>query len=412
MLNNMEEMREIATDMAEGMNMISENYNDLISIEEKIINLQKDINDIRSKSYISQNILEKCFERLGEIIVRTDDVSSASSETKNIKKVGLDMPSHSGKSQATATADNIRTGDISLLKSKNISKGTQEMPIQKDKSLNDNSLAKDKNLSSGDYSPSKDKLLSKGENSDDILFFLEEKIENTSSFILFEMERRYLTFSEFIYNNPNGDGYYQTSTESIYPRIIITKKTDPSFIQDTMDFGFVDKIYLSPNCEEILNDTLRTQLCKMTGHQNFYIKFFTISPEYNEDIGVCHKAYHLITINSSEESRFQINDIKPKKQGYYNRQWTKTRRALGIKAVLGRMIDLKKKNCSVHCATNNWMIILGDGKARGQRMITDKINDLDQLLKPASQMKKTEAIRFMKKTKSDSEGWITLGKKM
>ena len=58
--------------------MISENYNDLISIEEKIINLQKDINDIRSKSYISQNIIEKCFERLGEIIVRTNDVSSAS----------------------------------------------------------------------------------------------------------------------------------------------------------------------------------------------------------------------------------------------------------------------------------------------------------------------------------------------
>ena len=179
-----------------------------------------------------------------------------------------------------------------------------------------------------------------------------------------------------------------------------------------MDFGFVDRIYLSPNCEEILNDTLRTQLCKMTGHQNFYIKFFTISPEYNEDIGVCHKAYHLITINNSEESRFQINDIKPKKQGYYNRQWTKTRRALGIKAVLGRMTDLKKKNCSVHCATNNWMIILGDRKARGQRMLTDKINELDQLLIPASQITKTEAIKFMKKTKSDSEGWVTLGKKM
>ena len=280
------------------------------------------------------------------------------------------------------------------------------MPIQKDKSLNNNSLAKDKNLSSGDNSPSKDKLLSKGENSDDILFFPEEKTENiiTSSFILSEMERKYLTFSEFIYNNPNGDGYYQTSTESIYPRIIITKKTDPSFIQDAMDFGFVDRIYLSPNCEEILNDTLRTQLCKMTGYQSFYIKFFTISPEYNEDIGVCHKAYHLITINSSEESRFQINEIKPKNQRYYNRQWTKTRRALGIKVVLGRMTNLKKKNCSVHCATNNWMIILGDGKARGQRMLTYKINELDQLLMPASQMTKTEAIKFMKKTKSDSEG--------
>ena len=269
--------------------------------------------------------------------------------SNNIKKVGLDMQSHSGKSQATAIADNIRTRDISLPKSKNILKGTQEMPIlQKDKSLKNNSLAKDKNLSSGDSSPSKDKFLSKGENSNDILFFPEEKTENsvvnTSSFILSDMERKYLTFSEFIYNNPNGDRYYQTSTESIYPRIIITKKIDPLFIQDAMDFDFVDRIYLSPNCEEILNDTLRTQLCKMIGHQSVYIKFFIISPEYNEDIGICLKAYHLITINSSEESRFQINEIKPKKQGYYNRQWTKTRRALGIKVVLGRITDLRKKN--------------------------------------------------------------------
>ena len=245
MSNNMEEMQDIAIDMAKEMNMISKNYNDLISIEEKIINLQKYINDIRSKSYIFQNILEKCFERLGEIIVRTDDVSSASSETKNIKKVGLDMPSHSRKSQTTTIVDNIRIRDISLPKRKNISKGTQEMPIpQKDKSLKNNSIAKDKNLSSGDNSPSKDKLLSKGENFDDILFFSEEKTENsvinTSSFILSDMERKYLTFFKFIYNDPNGDGYYQTSAESIYPRIIITKKTDPLFIQDAMDFGFVD----------------------------------------------------------------------------------------------------------------------------------------------------------------------------
>ena len=161
--------------------------------------------------------------------------------------------------------------------------GIQEMFIlQHDKNLKDNSLAKDKNLSSGDNSPSKDKLLSKGENSDNILFFPEEKTENivinTSSFILSDMERKYLTFSEFIYNNLNGNGYYQTSTESIYPRIIITKKTDPLFVQDAMDFGFVDRIYLSLNYEEILNDTLRIQLCKMIGHQSVYIKFFTISP--------------------------------------------------------------------------------------------------------------------------------------
>ena len=162
----------------------------------------------------------------------------------------------------------------------NISKGIQEMPIhQKDKSLKNNSLAKDKDLSSGDNNPLKDKLLSKREISDDILFFSEEKTENnvvnTSSFISFDMERKYLTFSEFIYNNPNVDEYYQTSTESIYPRIIITKRLILYLFKMLyMDFGFVDRIYLSTNCDEILNDTLRTQLCKMTGHQSVYIKFF------------------------------------------------------------------------------------------------------------------------------------------
>ena len=58
------------------------------------------------------------------------------------------------------------------------------------------------------------------------------------------------------------------------------------------------------------------------------------------------------------------------------------------------------------------MIVIGDGKAKGQIMITDKINELDQLLMPASQITKNEAIKFMKKTKSDSEGSITLGKNM
>ena len=129
MLNNIQELREIAIDMAEGMNIIDENYNDLISIEEKVINLQKYINNIRSKSYMSQNVLEKCFKRLGEMILRSEDVPSVSSETKNINKVGLDMSSHSGKIQATVIVDYIRTKDISLSKDKNIFKGTQEMPI-------------------------------------------------------------------------------------------------------------------------------------------------------------------------------------------------------------------------------------------------------------------------------------------
>ena len=291
------------------------------------------------------------------------------------------------------------------------------MPIlQKDESLKNNCLSKDKNLPSGDNSPSKDKLLLKGENADEILFFPEEKTENVVlnplSHILSDIERKYLTFSKFIYNSPHGPGYYQTSTKSIYPRIIITEKIDHIVVQNAMDFGFVDRIFMSSDCMEFLNDTFRTQLYKLTRTQKFYVRFFSISPEYNEDTEEYIKTYHLITMNNNEETRIQINANKPKKIGYYNQQWTKTRRTFDIKSMLGRVTDLRKKNCSVHCATNNWMIVIGDGKARGYKMMTDKIIELDQLLLPSSQMTKNEAVKFMKKTKNDNKGWITIGKKM
>ena len=63
------------------------------------------------------------------------------------------------------------------------------------------------------------------------------------------------------------------------------------------------------------------------------------------------------------------------------------------------MTDLRKNNCLVHCATNNWMIVIGDGKSKGHKMMTDKIIELDQLLIPSSQMTKNEATKFMKRDK-------------
>ena len=40
--------------------------------------------------------------------MRLENVPSVSLETKNINKIGLDMPSHSGKSQVIIIVDNIR----------------------------------------------------------------------------------------------------------------------------------------------------------------------------------------------------------------------------------------------------------------------------------------------------------------
>ena len=57
--------------MAKEMNIIAENYNVLMLIEEKVINLQKDINDIKSKSYLSQNLFEKLEQKMFSQILQT-----------------------------------------------------------------------------------------------------------------------------------------------------------------------------------------------------------------------------------------------------------------------------------------------------------------------------------------------------
>ena len=165
----------------------------------------------------------------------------------------------------------------------------------------------------------------------------------------------------------------QTSIESIYLRIMTTDQSNPIVIQNAIDYGFVDRIDLSKDYNEIPYDTLKFQLCNLTQNHNCYAKFFSISPEYNEYSGIVIKAFHVITLNSIEETRVQINDNKPKKIGQLNRQWIKTKRALGLKAVFGRMTNLRKKNYSIHYATRNWMILIGDGKARGYRMMNEKI---------------------------------------
>ena len=41
MSNNIQELQRTIIDMAKGINIIAENYNSLLSIEEKVINLQK-----------------------------------------------------------------------------------------------------------------------------------------------------------------------------------------------------------------------------------------------------------------------------------------------------------------------------------------------------------------------------------
>ena len=74
-----------------------------------------------------------------------------------------------------------------------------------------------------------------------------------------------------------------------------------------------------------------------------------------------------------------------------------------MKTVIRRMTYLKKKNCSIHYAIDDWMIIMKDGKARGHQMFNEKITEINRLIIPTSQMTKAEAIKIINKTKKGNE---------
>ena len=83
---------------------------------------------------------------------------------------------------------------------------------------------------------------------------------------------------------------------------MITNQADHILVQNAIDYGFVDRIYLSKVCNEIPYDTLKSQLCNLTQNYNCYAKFFSTKPEYNEDNGIVIKAFHVITLSSSDET--------------------------------------------------------------------------------------------------------------
>ena len=56
------------------MNILAENYSSILMIEEKMINIQKDVNDVRARSYMAHNLFEKSFENLENMIMRIENV--------------------------------------------------------------------------------------------------------------------------------------------------------------------------------------------------------------------------------------------------------------------------------------------------------------------------------------------------
>ena len=56
------------------MNILAENYNSILTIEEKMINIQKYVNDVRARSYMAQNLFDKSFENLENMTMRIENV--------------------------------------------------------------------------------------------------------------------------------------------------------------------------------------------------------------------------------------------------------------------------------------------------------------------------------------------------
>lgn len=94
------------------------------------------------------------------------------------------------------------------------------------------------------------------------------------------------------------------------------------------DFGYIDLIYPDVNLDELFcfDATLISKISQYTQKKNVCLKFYTISPEYDDEVE--YEAIHLINLNIVTSS-FNLEVGKNKlKEPIFNREWASYRRAV------------------------------------------------------------------------------------
>ena len=223
---------------------------------------------------------------------------------------------------------------------------------------------------------------------------LSEEEEKPSS--LNPKEEEYKQFSTWIYSTcSHNNTIFKAPGKNMYPRMIVIKGADPLLVGKIAKYGYLDLIYPDIDLREIacFDELLVKEVSRFAQKRPIYLKFYTISPEYHQNVE--YQAFYMISIGHLSKN-FQMEvGTEYTNVTQINKSWIRTRRARGIKAIWSIAKDLYRRNFRTIIRFQNYIIVNSEDSHTPSNILLEFINEISTMRFPSSNETMQQAYQLM-----------------
>ncbi|KAK9186589.1 hypothetical protein WN944_017977 [Citrus x changshan-huyou] len=177
--------------------------------------------------------------------------------------------------------------------------------------------------------------------------------------------------------------------------MIATKGADPLLVGKIARYGYLDLIYPDIDLREIasLDELLVKEISKFAQKRPIYLKFYTISPEYHQNVE--YQAFYMISVGHITKN-FQLEiGTEYTNVPQITKNWIRTRRARGIKAIWSIAKDLYKRNFRTIIRFQNYILVTAEDSHTSSNILLELINEISTMRFPSSSETMQHAYQLM-----------------
>ena len=209
-------------------------------------------------------------------------------------------------------------------------------------------------------------------------------------------EEEYRQFSTWVYSTcSHNNKIFKASGKNMYPRMIAIKGADPLLVRKIAKYRYLDLVYPDTDLREIasLDELLVKEVSKFAQKRSIYLKFYTISQEYHQNIE--YQAFYMISVGHITKN-FQLEvGTEYTNVPHITNTWIRTRRARGIKAIWSIAKDLYKRNYRTIIRFQNYILVTSEDSHTTSNILLEFINEISTMRFPSSSETLQHAYQLM-----------------
>ena len=158
--------------------------------------------------------------------------------------------------------------------------------------------------------------------------------------------------------------------------MIAIKRADPLIVGKIAKYGYLDLIYPDTDLKKItcFDELLVKEVSRFAQKRSIYLKFYTISPEYHQNVE--YQAFYMISIGHLSKN-FQIEvGTEYTNVPQITKSWIRSRRARGIKVIWSIAKDLYKRNFRTIIRFQNYILVTSEDSHTPSNILLEFINEI------------------------------------